>query len=361
MNTVKTPTALGRLLVSAIAASVGLGFGAANANSFNMRIGSGHPATLTYVSNFQDYFVPTVTERVAAETEHSISFTEAYGGSVAGLPEVFDAVEAGLLDIGLISTPFEPSNLFLQNYGYRAPFGEPDPIAAAEVNRQVYDANPALRDTLMDRSQRLLAVLSSSNYAMITNFEWDTLDDLDGHRIQAAGANLAWLEGTGATPVQGGLNETYNGIQTGVFDGMVIHYQAMSGFKLYEVAPYIARVNFGSLPINIVTMNAGSWDRLPPEIQTIIEEEAAKYEDLVHQENAQLDGQLLEEMVAAGATVLEIAPEVITEWASNLQSLPNDAAAEGDELGLPMRDVLKTFIGILSDNGNQAAQAYQLQ
>ena len=94
----------------------------------------------------------------------------------------------------------------------------------------------------------LLAILNSSNYALITNCPWETLADLDGHKIQAAGANIQWLNNTGATPVQGGLSDTYNGIQTGVFDGMLIHYQGMDGFKLYEVAPYVAKLNFGSLP-----------------------------------------------------------------------------------------------------------------
>lgn len=117
--------------LAAIASAANLGaVTPAAAESFRLRVGSGHPATLSYVGNFQDSFVPNVTARVAEETDYTISFTEAYGGSVAGLPEVYDSVEAGLLDIGLISTPFEPSNLFLQNYAYRAPFGEPDPAAA---------------------------------------------------------------------------------------------------------------------------------------------------------------------------------------------------------------------------------------
>src|SRR5690606_36398710 len=108
------------------------------ADSFALSVGAGNPPALSYVTQFQDYFVPTVTKRVKAETEHTISFTQSYGGAVAKLPEVFDAVESGLLDIGLISTPFEPSNLFLQNFGYRAPFGEPDPVEAGKITRQLY-------------------------------------------------------------------------------------------------------------------------------------------------------------------------------------------------------------------------------
>ena len=37
----------------------------------------------------------------------------------------------------------------------------------------------------------------------------------------AAGPNLPWLTGTGAVPVQGSLDNVYNGLQMGVFDGMI--------------------------------------------------------------------------------------------------------------------------------------------
>ena len=94
---------------AALAAALFLaGLSNANAESFTLRVGAGHPAVLSYVSEFSDYFIPTVKERVEKETDHTVSFMEAYGGSVAKLPEVYDAVESGLLDIGLISTPFEP-------------------------------------------------------------------------------------------------------------------------------------------------------------------------------------------------------------------------------------------------------------
>lgn len=337
------------------------GVGSAYADNYSFRVGSGHPAVLAYVSIFRDYFIPTVTKRVAAETNHTVKFTEAYGGSVAKLPEVFDVVESGLLDIGLLSTPFEPSNLFLQNFGYRAPFGESDPVKAGKISRKLYDTFPALTDSLLKHNQVPLAVLNSSNYSLITKMPWKTFDDLAGHKILAAGANIRWLTGTGATPVQGGLGQAYNGIQTGVYDGMIIHYQGMKGFKLFEVAPYIALVDFGSLPINLMTVNSKTWDRLPTEIQEIFRATALEYEQKVNVFNRDADKTVIAEMVKKGATVLDVSAEFESKWADMLVKLPVDAANEGDKMGFPMRKLLALYIEELKSIGNKSVGIYSLQ
>jgi C4-dicarboxylate-binding protein DctP len=72
----------------------------ARAQPIQLRIGSGHPAGATvYVTELQQFFVPEVVRR-ARQRGLEVSFTEAYGGSVAKVNETLQAVESGLLDIG---------------------------------------------------------------------------------------------------------------------------------------------------------------------------------------------------------------------------------------------------------------------
>lgn len=333
---------------------------AAHAETFNLRIGAGHPATLPYVSELQDFFVPQVEERVAAETEHTISFVEAYGGSVAALPEVFEATESGLLDFGAMATTFEPSALYLNNYGFQTPFGVGDPVLAGRIARDLYDQFPELPAQVEAHGQRPLAVMASSDYNIITTEPWETLEDLEGRKILAGGPNLAWLGATDATPVQGSLGTAYNSMQTGVADGMLIHYQGMSGFRLYEVAPYIGRVNFGSMPINLLNVNEDRWQSLPDEVQAIILEVASEYEARVNQANADRDQAAVDEMVANGAVVLEISDEVRAQWAAGVAGVPQAAAEDGDGRGLPSTQVIQAYIDRLTAEGITTAENYVL-
>ena len=82
---------------------------AAAADTFTLRIGSGHPnGPAVYVADTANFFVPEVKRRVAEETEHEIEFVEGYGGAIAGVAETLEAVQNGILDIGAYCICFEP-------------------------------------------------------------------------------------------------------------------------------------------------------------------------------------------------------------------------------------------------------------
>ncbi|MCZ6453924.1 MAG: hypothetical protein O6909_06760, partial [Alphaproteobacteria bacterium] len=83
------------------AISVGLVFSASTAiaDNFTLRIAAGHPAPpLSPVNQLQKTFVPNVTKRVAAETDHTVRFIEGYGGTIANLFEVLESTQKGLVD-----------------------------------------------------------------------------------------------------------------------------------------------------------------------------------------------------------------------------------------------------------------------
>ena len=71
----------------------------------------------------------------------------------------------------------------------------------------------------------------------------------------------------GAVPVAGTLNSYYEDIKSGVSDGAVVFTTGAWGAKLHEVAPYVTKVNFGSMFSGGIAVNKGRMERLPPEVQ----------------------------------------------------------------------------------------------
>ena len=69
-------------------------------------------APLAPVNQLQKTFVPNVTKRVAAETDHKVRFIEGYGGTIANLFEVLESTQKGLVDFGAMCSCFEPTKLF---------------------------------------------------------------------------------------------------------------------------------------------------------------------------------------------------------------------------------------------------------
>lgn len=341
-----------RLLVGCAAIAL-VGAADARAETFRLSIGSGHPASAAWIASMQDFLAPEIAKRVAERTEHEIEWTEAYGGSVCKLGECLEAVEAGLLDVADLQTPFDPAKLQAHNFAYFVPFGTPDPRVGAKAAWETYERVPELKEMLEERyNQVFLGVGIIGNYGLSTTFPWESIDDLQGHKLAAAGPNIPWLEGTGIVPVQTTLNEAYTALQTGVYEGWIMFADALVSFKLIEVADQFADIGFGTIPTPLVTMNKDTWDGLPPEVQEIIlevgEEWNAYIGEFVHEQQQKS----LQTMADAGVTINEVSDEQRKAWAERLPNLPKIRYEEIEAAGQP-GEAVYTYIDVLKEMGHE--------
>jgi ABC-type sugar transport system substrate-binding protein len=122
MNT-RAPTMTSILLFYSLAFVVPPAF----ADNLTLRIGAGHPTTgFAYVQAVDNYFIPEVTKRAKAQG-YNVTFIKAWAGSVAKVDGIIDAVQRGVLDIGLCLPTFEPGKADIFNFSFYAPFGPSDP------------------------------------------------------------------------------------------------------------------------------------------------------------------------------------------------------------------------------------------
>ena len=351
------------LIAAATVGSLGLATQLpARADTFNLRIGSAFPSAPTvYVNEAEKYFVPEVVRRVKEKTGHTITFTEAYGGSVAKANETLAAVETGLLDIGLYCVCFELSRMSLNNFPYWVPFGPESAEAVIRATRKVYDEHPALTAPMKRHNQVLLGLAGFDNYHIGSTFNWEKLSDLKGRKIGAAGPNLPWLQGSGAVGVSTTLPEAYNALKSGIFEGFIMFPSAYNGYKFYEPAPYYKQISLGAVGVMVMTMNNRSLARLPQDVQKIIAEVGRDYEIRVGKALDQSNAAGLERLKTAGAQVSQISPAARKEWAEGLKDWPAKAAKDLDRRGMPGMAVLKSYIAALKGEGWVPPVDYQLQ
>ena len=341
--------------VSQSAALTGLALSlpiATQADEFRLSIGAGHPASAAWVATVQDFFVKEVSARVEAHTEHTIRWTEAYGGSVCRLGECLESVESGLMDIALIGTAFEPANLQAHNFSYFVPFGAGDPRVAAAASVAVYEEVPELRAILEDEfNQVYLGVSSIGNYGLSTTFDWSDFPVLDGSKIAAAGPNLPWLEGTGIVPVQTTLTEAYTSLQTGVYDGWIMFPDGLVSFRLTEVAPYYADMNFGAMSFPLLTMNRDSLADLPDDVQAIVKQVGADWSGHNADYIASMQDTALQAMRDSGVTFIEVGDDIRSKWAAQLPNLPLARFEEIEANGQP-GEAIYAYIAKLTEQGH---------
>ncbi|MBW1890589.1 MAG: C4-dicarboxylate TRAP transporter substrate-binding protein, partial [Deltaproteobacteria bacterium] len=308
----------------------------AHAKTYKLTAAAGHPPIFLWVTLTRDFFIPEVDRRLAeAGDKDKITWNQAYGGTVAKLGGVLEAVEEGIVDVGFVGTIFEAPKMPLHNVSYMTPFGSGDIFKVVDTMSDLQEKIPAVANEWTQYNQVYLGGVGLDTYGILTNFPVNTVDDIDGHKIAAPGPSANWIKGTGAVAVAANLNTYYNGIKTGVFEGTLTFMTAGAAIKVYEVAPHICMVNFGAQFAGGLSVNKDVFDDFPDYMQKIFLEVGAQYADKLAQAQADKAAGAMKAMEEAGAKVLYLSDAERKRWAEKLPNVPMNWAESMEQKGLP--------------------------
>lgn len=352
--------AFARLLAAALIICAG---GSASAQEqIQLRIASGHSPLATYVYLMQNFFVPEVTKRVAATTDYRVEFIEGYGGTMVKTADTLEGVKAGEIDIGGYCFCFEPANLPLHAFQVMLPFGSMSPVTSLKIARDVYDEVPFMTKVFENKyKQKLIALMADNGYNLATNFEWNNLGDLKGHKLAGAGLNLKWVEYAGAIPIQSSLRDARTAMQTGAYDGWIIFPSGWLNHKLFELGKFYTEVGFGAVTWHGLTINKARFERLPKTVQDIILEVGREYESMTGSVNAANYHKQIDELKTQGVNVRELPDNVRAEWAKSLAQWPKEMAKDLDNQGLPASQVLEATLKAAEKAGHKWPVRYAVK
>jgi TRAP-type C4-dicarboxylate transport system substrate-binding protein len=348
-------TVLASVVLSVVLIS---GFGvAAERKVIKLRLAAGHPyAAAAWVKTLEDFFAPELEKRVLAETDDSKVVCQGfYGGSLAKLGEVLEAVENGIVDIGIVNNVFELAKLEIFTFNWWIPFTSPDMRQVILANIKVLDQFPVFEETLARYNQRRVgnAFNQVESFNLITNFPVKTMEDLKGRKIAHGGPMIPWLKALGAVGVQSVFTDAYTSIDTGVYEGWAMPLNVALTFKVYEVAPYYTIVDFGASVPGYVTINLDTWKRLSPEVERIMIEVGDAYSWKLYERQQMEKNQALETMTKAGCTIHTLAASERARWAEVLAEagVAKTAATRAEAHGYPATEILKAYVKALEAEG----------
>ncbi|RLB19567.1 MAG: C4-dicarboxylate ABC transporter substrate-binding protein [Deltaproteobacteria bacterium] len=342
------------ILVLSIAASLFLALptSRARAKTYHLTAAAGHPPIFLWVTLTRDYFIPEVNRQlIAAGGKDKIVWNQAYGGTVAKLGGVLEAVEEGIVDVGFVGTIFEAPKMPLHNVTYMTPFGTKDIFKVVDTIKELQAKIPAVAREWTKYNQVYLGGVGLDTYGLLTNFPVKTVDDINGHKIAAPGPSANWIKGTGGVAVAANLNTYYNGIKTGVFEGTLTFMTAGAAIKVYEVAPYICMVNFGAQFAGGLSVNKDVFDSFPPYLQKIFKDAGAEWSRKLAQAQADKAEGALQKMKRAGAKVIFLSDAERKRWADKLPNVPMNWARAMEKKGLPGKKVLEGYLNGLRKRG----------
>ena len=323
----------------------------AHAEDVSATVVAGHPPVFRWVRMIPEAFVPAVQGALEG-TDHSIRFTEQFGGTIAGVGEELETVESGLAEIGGCQSLFDPAKLAVQNVTYYTPFVSDDVRTVVEIVDGMHRDDERMRRAWADNGTVYLgAPIGIDDYLLMTTFPIESLDDLEGKKIAAPGPAINWLSGTGAVGVAGNLTTYYNEIKTGVYDGVVVFASAALPGKLHEVAPYVTRFGLGAQFAGALCANADWHDGLPEPVRAALTEGADAARDWYLDELESAVETAFETMAAEGATITDAPGETRRTWADDMDDAAGEWAASLDGQGLPASEVLSTYMNAMREAG----------
>jgi TRAP-type C4-dicarboxylate transport system substrate-binding protein len=232
------------------------------------------------------------------------------------------------------------------------PVSSSDPLIVADVIKVMYEEYPEFTTVYEEKfNQHYLGIGVSDPYGFFSTKEVRSLDDVAGMKIGAAGINLAWIEGSGAAGVQTSLNDTYQNLQTNVCQATIQPTHSCVNLKVPEVAPYYLDANFNVVPFNSITVNLQTWNSLPVEVQTILNEVGEGYLDYEAAYINTIHEQDLIAIEEAGGTVINLSREEQVRWAASLPDIVNDLVKRLNAAGFKGSEIVERYYQLLEERG----------
>lgn len=139
----------------------------------------------------------------------------------------------------------------------------------SETLWKLYEKHPEIQKELADN--KILLMFTSGPYTLITREkEVKTIEDIKGLKIRMTGGPPTdMVMALGAVPLLQPMPEMFLNLQKGVVDGMGAPWEAVHGFRFYEVVKHYTEVPFPAVYFSIA-MNKAKWEGLSKETQAAI-------------------------------------------------------------------------------------------
>jgi TRAP-type transport system periplasmic protein len=156
-----------------------------------------------------------------------------------------------------------------------------------------------------------------------------TLADFKGKKIRifASKFQSEAFDRLGATPVAMSLGDVLPALQQGAIDGAVASTAVFSAFHYQDAAKYVTETGQPAI-FGIVEISKKWYDTLPPDLQQIIDQTAAREDVAVNPQASQITEDSRKAWTDAGGELIKLAPDEQSSLLELLSSVGADVSKE---------------------------------
>ncbi len=212
-------------------------------------------------------FAPWI-EDVEKASEGRIKFETYWGGGLGRNPyKQFDLVKAGVSDVTVVQPSYTPGQ-FPQTQVLELPFLSRNASEASILAWRLYE-----RGLLKGYEDvKLIGLWTAEPGNLYTTKPISSYDDIQGMKVRAAGR----LEGDfvkrlNAVPESMHPADAVEALRRGTIDGTIQGWVSVNTFQTYQHTNYVITSPLSAVAFAII-MNKSAWEKLPPDLQQVLEE-----------------------------------------------------------------------------------------
>lgn len=274
-------------------------------------------------------------EELAKRSGGRVKVTYFPHGALFKIRTAIENIMAGTADITNISVRTFAKRFPLLSVTLLPTITWPDNLAGTTASSlaimKIIDEFPGLQKELKDF--KVLWITQLTAYNLISKKPVHKPSDLKGLKIGAGGVQGQFITQQGGSGIAIVPPKSYLSLKTGVVDGMIMSWNAMGIYKLWEVAKHVTEVTMGRVPLPIV-MNNDSWNSLSPDLQKMMMKVGD--ESLRVSINDMYKGTIRgkKRMIAGGTKVFTPTPQQEAVWTDAFAPLESQWLAARKKQGL---------------------------
>lgn len=238
-------------------------------------VAAAKPITLTFANQNPDTSwsgmkaIAPWAKQVEEATGGKVKIQIFYSQTLTKGKDAWEATKSGIADISWCFHGYWPGLTPLADVISLPALPYTTAEKGSEVLWKLYEKYPAIQEQFADN--KVLLLFTSNPYILITTKKQvKTMEDIKGMKIRMSGGPpTEMMKALGGTPMMVPMPDNYMSLQKGVIDGMGAPWEAIHGFRLYEVVKYYTETPFPAVYFSIA-MNKKKWDSLDKEIQDAI-------------------------------------------------------------------------------------------
>jgi TRAP-type C4-dicarboxylate transport system substrate-binding protein len=205
---------------------------------------------------------------IEKRTNGRVKITYYPGGTLTPAPQTYDSVVKGIADIGQTVLAYSRGRFPLTEV-IDLPLGYTSGYQATKMADAYYQKfKPKEFD-----DTKIMYIHAHGPGLIQTKKAIKSLDEIKGMRIKATGLTGKIVAALGGMPTTMPMGETYDALQKGLADGVILPIEVLKGWRFGELLKCTVK-NYGiAYSVGIgVFMNKGKWNSLPKDVQQVFEE-----------------------------------------------------------------------------------------